>query len=167
MVENIEIIHANVCKLYLDGEIVGGLQEVNISIKYDNYFYKYIGGSEVRVGAPTIEGNYRFGVLDFDRITTMFKKHGDKDASVTRVSLVDGLSFHQDKLNLEAVTTIGFDGLEVNTYKIMLRGITFNRINYDIRATSFVLGSGEFYCDNIKYSKEQRKTVVPITTLML
>jgi len=161
MVESIEIIHANVCKLYLDGEIVGGLQEVNISIKYDNYFYKYIGGSEVRVGSPSIEGNYRFGVLDFDRITTMFKKTFDRNASVTNVSLVDGLSFHQDKLNLQTVTTIGFDdGGEVNIYKILLRGITFNRMNYDIRASSFVLGSGEFYCDNIKYTKEQKEITI-------
>lgn len=158
-----KILHANTCKVYIydnafqkTNTIVGGLQDLVLTFEYDNYYYDYIGGREARVGKPSVKGSFRQGVLDFDLLKSIFFKTlitPYKD--FTNIDLNDYLSFHQDKIRLELIGVEELDGDKTTINKIILNGVIFNSISYEIRAGSFVLGNGTFMTDSIKIGSEQ------------
>jgi len=164
-----KILHANTCKVYIYDDanqktdtIVGGLQDLVLTFEYDSYYYDYIGGREARVGKPAIRGNFRQGVLDFDLLKSIFfRTFITPRNDFTKIDLNDYLTFHQDKIRLEL---IGIEELDKDTNKttvnkIILNGVIFNSISYEIRAGSFVLGNGTFMTDSIKFGSEQVEVI--------
>ena len=167
-----KILHANMCKVYIYDDsgqqrvdtVVGGLQDLVITFESDNYYYDFIGGREARVGKPSIKGNFRQGILDFNLLRNMFYKTLTKNNDFITIDLNDYLTFHQDKIRLELLGVQGLDDNdETLVSKVILNGVIFNSLSYEIRAGSFVLGNGTFITDSVKFGTEQKQILDPFT----
>jgi len=169
MIRESGLLHANTCKVYMYDDVkkhdkdilVGGLQDLVISFEFDNYYYDYVGGRELRIGKPSVKGTFRQGILDFSLLGNMFFQTALKKASYTDIDLKDYLYFHQDKVKLELIGIEEFSktNTTVNINKIILREVSFNSLNFEIRAGMFVLSSGSFMAQAMRFGHEEKKVL--------